>query len=56
MIDGEGDLSFSDEKATQTAIDNHKKWIDAAQFLGCHSIQNKLIWRRRPRSLGKRIR
>ena len=43
MIDGEGDLSFSDEKATQTAIDNHKKWIDAAQFLGCHSIRINLF-------------
>jgi sugar phosphate isomerase/epimerase len=43
MIDGEGDLSFSDEKATQTSIDNHKKWIDAAQFLGCHSIRINLF-------------
>jgi sugar phosphate isomerase/epimerase len=43
MIDGEGDLSFSDEKATKTAIDNHKKWIDAAQFLGCHSIRINLF-------------
>jgi sugar phosphate isomerase/epimerase len=43
MIDGEGDLSFTDEKATQTAIDNHKKWIDAAQFLGCHSIRINLF-------------
>lgn len=43
MIDGEGDLSFSDEKTTQTAIDNHKKWIDAAQFLGCHSIRINLF-------------
>jgi len=43
MIDGEGDLSFSDEKATQTAIENHKKWIDAAQFLGCHSIRINLF-------------
>ena len=43
MIDGEGDLSFSDEKATKTAIENHKKWIDAAQFLGCHSIRINLF-------------
>ena len=43
MIDGEGDLSFSDKKATQTAIENHKKWIDAAQFLGCHSIRINLF-------------
>lgn len=43
MIDGEGDLSFSDEKTTQVAIENHKKWIDAAQFLGCHSIRINLF-------------
>ena len=43
MIDGEGDLSFSDEKATQTAIENHKKWIDAAAFLGCYSIRINLF-------------
>jgi len=43
MVDGEGDLSFSDENATQTAIENHKKWIDAAQFLGCHSIRINLF-------------
>lgn len=43
MIDGEGDLSFSDEAATNTAIENHKKWIDAAQFLGCHSIRINLF-------------
>ncbi len=43
MVDGEGDLSFSDENATQMAIENHKKWIDAAQFLGCHSIRINLF-------------
>ena len=43
MIDGEGDLSFSDETATNTAIENHKKWVDAAQFLGCHSIRINLF-------------
>lgn len=43
MVDGEGDLSFSDEEAAQAAIENHKKWIDAAQFLGCHSIRINLF-------------
>ena len=50
MIDGEGDLSFSDEKVTQTAIENHKKWIDAAQFLGCHSIRVNLFGEEDPES------
>ena len=43
MIDNEGDLSFSDEEETQKAIENHKKWIDAAAFLGCHSIRINLF-------------
>lgn len=43
MIDREGDLSFSDEEETKKAIENHKKWIDAAAFLGCHSIRINLF-------------
>jgi len=53
MIDGEGDLSFSDEKATQTAIENHKKWIDAAAFLGCHSIRINLFGEEDPEAWAK---
>lgn len=37
MIDGEGDLG-QDEGAAG-AIEKHKPWIDAAAFLGCHSIR-----------------
>lgn len=43
MVDGEGDLSFNDEAATASAVENHKKWIDAAAFLGCHSIRINLF-------------
>jgi L-ribulose-5-phosphate 3-epimerase len=39
MIDGEGDLSTSDSTRAAIAIDNHKKWVDAAAALGCHSIR-----------------
>lgn len=39
MIDGEGPLGSTDEKERQTAIENHYKWVEAAQFLGCHSIR-----------------
>lgn len=39
MIDGEGDLADPDEKARNKAVENHKKWVDAAQKLGCHSIR-----------------
>jgi sugar phosphate isomerase/epimerase len=39
MVDGEGDLADPDEKARNKAVENHKKWVDAAQKLGCHSIR-----------------
>ena len=39
MIDQEGDLGDPDEAARKTAIENHFKWVDAAKFLGCHSIR-----------------
>ena len=39
MIDGEGDLGDNDEKKRKEAVENHKKWIRAAKYLGCHSIR-----------------
>lgn len=39
MCDGEGMLgAASPEERTQT-VENHKKWVEAAKFLGCHSIR-----------------
>lgn len=39
MIDGEGDLGHPDEAKRKTAVENHFKWVEAAKFLGCHSIR-----------------
>lgn len=39
MIDGEGQLGDTDESKRVKAVENHYKWIDAAQFLGCHAIR-----------------
>ena len=39
MCDSEGDLGDPDPKQRTKAIENHYKWIDAAKFLGCHSIR-----------------
>ena len=39
MCDGEGNLGELDKKKRNTAVENHKKWVDAAKFLGCHSIR-----------------
>jgi sugar phosphate isomerase/epimerase len=39
MIDNEGKLGDPDEKKRRQAIENHFKWVEAAKFLGCHSIR-----------------
>ena len=39
MVDGEGHLASGDEDDLNKAIENHKKWVDAAKTLGCHSIR-----------------
>lgn len=39
MCDGEGQLGDPDEAGRSKAVDNHKRWIEAAKFLGCHSIR-----------------
>lgn len=43
MVDGEGDLASDTETERNEAVDNHKKWVDAAQYLGCHSIRVNLF-------------
>ncbi len=39
MIDGEGNLGDLDNEKRKVAVEKHYKWIDAAKFLGCHSIR-----------------
>lgn len=39
MCDDEGALGDPSEAARKTAVDNHKKWLEAAKILGCHSIR-----------------
>jgi len=39
MVDGEGNLADTSAAARQKAVENHYKWVKAAQFLGCHSIR-----------------
>jgi sugar phosphate isomerase/epimerase len=39
MCDSEGDLGDPDPRQRTKAIENHYKWVDAAKFLGCHSIR-----------------
>ncbi len=39
MVDGEGALGDIDEQKRTKAVENHYKWVDAAKYLGCHSIR-----------------
>ena len=39
MIDGEGALGDPDDAQRTKAVENHYKWVEAAKFLGCHSIR-----------------
>ncbi len=39
MVDDEGDLGDPDAKGRQGAVESHRRWLDAAAVLGCHSIR-----------------
>ncbi|NIP80119.1 MAG: TIM barrel protein [Gemmatimonadetes bacterium] len=39
MVDGEGALGDPDAGRRAEAVENHRKWLDAASSLGCHSIR-----------------
>lgn len=43
MVDLEGHISDVDKLKRNKAIENHKKWIDAAAYLECHSIRINLF-------------
>ena len=39
MVDHEGDLADPDVVVRDAAVENHKKWIDAAATMGAHAIR-----------------
>jgi sugar phosphate isomerase/epimerase len=39
MCDDEGELGDANTALRKQAVENHYKWVDAAKFLGCHSIR-----------------
>ena len=39
MVDDEGDLGNTNETGRNKVVDNHRKWLEAAKYLGCHSIR-----------------
>lgn len=44
MCDGLGNLGSIDASERQKAVENHYEWVEAAKYLGCHSIRvNALV-------------
>ena len=39
MCDGEGATGDPDAAKRTQAVENHYRWVDAAKYLGCHSIR-----------------
>ncbi|MDF2156798.1 TIM barrel protein [Algoriphagus sp. CAU 1675] len=52
MVDREGMLGARSESDRMKAVDNHKKWIEAAKFLGCHTVRvngySDIAWSQNP--------
>ena len=42
-VDSQGNIGDPDEKRRLQAVNNHHKWVEAAKFLGCHSIRVNAI-------------
>jgi sugar phosphate isomerase/epimerase len=39
MVDGEGQLGNPDAAGRKKSVEAHYKWVEAAKFLGCHSVR-----------------
>ncbi|MDD2381620.1 MAG: TIM barrel protein [Mariniphaga sp.] len=39
MVDNEGETCTSSKEERKQTVINHQKWIDIAQYLGCHAIR-----------------
>ncbi|MFC2118282.1 sugar phosphate isomerase/epimerase family protein [Bacteroidota bacterium] len=55
MVDGEGQLGNANKEARKTAVENHYKWVNAAVFLGCHSIRVNAGGQGSPEELAKAV-
>lgn len=52
MVDREGMLGARSDADRMQAVENHKKWIEAAKFLGCHTVRvngySDIAWSQNP--------
>jgi L-ribulose-5-phosphate 3-epimerase len=60
MCDGEGQLASSSSDERMQSVENHKKWVEAAKFLDCHSIRvnayTDIPWSEEPQKSEETIR
>ena len=49
MVDLEGNLADTSSKEIKTAIEQHKKWVELAAEIGCHSIRVNLSGEKDPK-------
>ncbi len=48
MIDAEGSIASADKTERLKTFDNHKKWVEAASGMNCHSIRINLFGEKDP--------
>ena len=42
MVDDEGPLALPNDAQRLPAVENHKKWIEAAKYIGCKTVRVNL--------------
>lgn len=53
MCDGEGEMGDQDKKKRLKAVENHYKWVEAAEYLGCHAIRVNAAGEGKPDDIAK---
>lgn len=53
MCDGEGEMGDLNPKRRMQAVENHYKWVEAAEFLGCHAIRVNAAGEGKEEEVGK---
>lgn len=43
MVDAEGETCTPSKEVRKQTVINHRKWIDIAQYLGCHAIRTNCV-------------
>lgn len=55
MCDALGDMGDADTGARARTVENHRPWLDAAAFLGCHAIRVNAAGQGEPEEVSRRV-